>query len=64
MGDIARPLVSAGGHLLSSHLSVMGVVAWILVLLLVGNIVFVLAGRFRNKRPRENGRHSNGEPRP
>ncbi len=64
MADIATPLVSAGGHLLSRHQSAIGIVAWILILLVVGNIVFVVVGRFHNKRPREKGRHSNGDPRP
>ena len=52
MADIATPLVSAGGHLLSRHQSALGIVAWVLILLVVGNIVFLVVGRFRNKRPR------------
>ena len=64
MDDIGAPLVRAASHLLSRHQSVLGIVAWILILLLVGNVAFVVASRFRNKRPREKGRHSNGAPRP
>lgn len=64
MDDIATPLVRAASHLLSRHQSVLGIVAWLLILLLFGNVVFVVVSRFRNKNPREKGRHSNGAPRP
>ena len=64
MDDIATPLVRAGSHLLSLHQSVLGIVAWILILLVAGNVVFVVMGRFRKKTPREKARHSNSDPRP
>ena len=55
MGDVATPLVRAGSHLLSRHQSAIGIVAWILILLVVGNIVLVVVGRIRNRGPERKG---------
>lgn len=46
MDAIARGLVRVGAYLLFRHQSALGVVAWLLVLLLVGSVAYLVVGWF------------------
>jgi hypothetical protein len=61
MDEIGTALVRVGGDLLFRHQSAIGVVAWLLVLLVIGSVAYLLMGWLRNKRPREKGRHETSE---
>jgi NADH:ubiquinone oxidoreductase subunit 5 (subunit L)/multisubunit Na+/H+ antiporter MnhA subunit len=64
MDAIATGLVRVGAYLLFRHQSALGVVAWLLVLLVVGTVTYLIVGWFHNRRPQEQGRHEKGEPGP
>jgi hypothetical protein len=63
MDAIGTGLLRAVGYLLFRHQPVMGVVAWFIVLLLIGSVAYVLVGWFHNKQPRETGRHETDDAR-
>jgi hypothetical protein len=61
MDAIARGLARLGAYLLFRHQSALGVVAWLLVLLVVGTVTYLIVGWIRNRRPQEQGRHEKRE---
>jgi hypothetical protein len=63
MSDIGRALVRVGGDLLFRHQSVVGLVAWILVLLMISSAAYMVTGWLHNRKPGEKGRHEKDDAR-
>jgi hypothetical protein len=61
MDEIGTALVRVGSDLLIRHQSATGVVAWLLVLLVIGSVAYLLVAWLHNKTPREKGRHETSE---
>lgn len=63
MGEIAIALLRAVGWPFIRQYPVLVRMAWIVVLLLIGSLVYVAVGSLRNRRPPEKGRHEKDDPR-